>query len=664
MPNKTNYSKQTTKSNKRKSTTTSANRNRGVVVSRSSGPRFFSFSPKMTIAAFAVVFGIIGISTLLLTRAATPGSTWEDAGAHLPISYNIASLTGTVRYVAPGGNDTSGTGSASAPYATLAKAYSVAGSGDNIVVRGGTYRQGNVTITSAKPVKIIAYPGETPVFDGAAAVPATTGWVTEGSLKYRAYTPMPVTDGSGISFTTGQNLAGDGVGKYPDQAWVGTTQLRQVSAKGSVVAGKFYVDRTNNRIYLLATDVSKGSIEVANLRNFITVQAPGTTLEGLKITRYSNTASDYGVVKVTETADNFTARNVDISDTAFIAMLITGGSRVNKGATLKNVSVSTSNWMGVSASYTDNLTFDQVYLKGMNQWSEFTYSPQSGAIKTSRTRYTKVLNSQIRNNVSHGMWFDQSNYDVQVAGNVIADNSGTAVFFEISDKLTLANNYIRTKVAGARAVKLAGSSGLRLINNTIFGGVDPVGIYVDSRSIAGCANPAHAVCAGSYSSDRDTLRPYLPTITWIPRLDMMVNNVISYPTAAGYCTTTTDVCITQTNGSANVPLNTIIHKADSVSPQTIINGNVYANGTGNIINTAVGKFTTTSAFSAAMAKAPVSISGFEAAGLYGNTYVSTADGNPTSALAALHSSAAVVPTDAIVNQYVPAGTKHYGVTFR
>ena len=47
-----------------------------------------------------------------------------------------------------------------------------------------------------------------------------------------------VTDGSGISFTSGQNLAGDRVGKYADQVWIGGAQLRQVSTKAAVVAGE------------------------------------------------------------------------------------------------------------------------------------------------------------------------------------------------------------------------------------------------------------------------------------------------------------------------------------------------------------------------------------------------------------------------------------------
>lgn len=644
-----------------------------------------------------VLIGVIGATFVIASRAATPTGSIEaengtpgscatsvsdtsasnggaikfatcgsgapagTAGAVLPISYNLSSITGSVLYVSATGSDT-GSGDITSPFATLSKAISVAPAGGTIIVRGGTYREGGLTVS--KTVKIIAYPGETPVFDGAIA--ATSGWTASGTLSYHAYTPMPVTDGSGISFTTGQNQTAGAVGKYPDQAWVGGTQYQQVTSQAAVTAGTFYVDATNNRLFMYATDVSKGSVEISGQRVFMQITAPNVTLQGLKIIRYSNTASDYGVINVTGTASNDLMQDIYMSDSAFIAIqYMPSGSTLNQNSTIKDSTIVYSNWMGVGALATDNLTLDHDDISYMNQWGEFTASPQSGSLKTSRTWYTKVLNSKITNDQSQGLWFDQSNEDVEVANNIIDANTGSGLFFEISDNLYAVNNYIRT-TGGARAVKLAGSSGLHLVNNTIIGGADPVGVYVDSRSIAGCSDPSQALCAGSYGSDRDTYHTHLATMTWIPSIDMVVDNIIAYPTAAGYCSSITAFCITHVNGSATVDISTIIHHANATTgvPQTLFDGNVYANGTGNIVDSSqLGTYSTTAAFAAGMAGAPVNISGFEAQGLAGNSYIA-ADGTPTSVLAALHGSAAPVPTDTIVNRYLAAGTKHYGVTWQ
>lgn len=580
--------------------------------------------------------------------------TTSSAGATLPISYNLSSLTGNARYVATNGSDTSGNGTAAAPYATVAKAYSVATSGDSIVVRGGTYRQGGLNFAANKSVKLTAYPGEVPVFDGAQAL--SSGWVTEGAYKYHAYTPRPTSDAMGVTLSSGMNLTPDQLGKYPDQAWVGTTQLKQVAAKTSVTNSSFWVDTANRRIYVMAANADSGTLEASNIGRFAYIQASGMVIQGFKITRFSNTPTDYGVITVSSPADNVIISNIELSDTAFQGIFYGGGSDTISGATLSHDTISGTGWVAIGANYTDNLTLDGMRITNANPFGEFVNSPESGALKATAADGTRVLNSYIADNNSQGLWFDQSDYHTDVANNTILDNGGAGVFYEISDDLLLANNYIVSK--GGNAVKLAGSSGLKLVNNTIVGGPDALGVYTDSRSKPGCSVPGQPLCAGSYNSDRDNVRPHQATMDWIPRIDLMLDNIIAYPTAAGYCGASSGGCITLSNSGATVAAGTIIHKADSLRPQTQINGDVYANGVGRILSVGGTGYASTGAFSTAMAS-QTGISGLEANGLAGNNYVN-ADGTPTSSLSAVNAQAPATPTDTRINQYVPAGTHHYG----
>jgi hypothetical protein len=74
-------------------------------------------------------------------------------------------------YVATNGSDTTNSGtSITAPYATLAKAASSAGAGNLIYVRGGVYPTSTkISLTkinvAGQPIRIRAYPGESPVLD-------------------------------------------------------------------------------------------------------------------------------------------------------------------------------------------------------------------------------------------------------------------------------------------------------------------------------------------------------------------------------------------------------------------------------------------------------------------------------------------------------------------
>lgn len=80
-----------------------------------------------------------------------------------------APITTTGRYyVATTGSDANA-GTIGAPFATMAKAVSLAVAGDTILVRGGTYHQSvivNKNGNSSAYITLAAYPGETPLLDG------------------------------------------------------------------------------------------------------------------------------------------------------------------------------------------------------------------------------------------------------------------------------------------------------------------------------------------------------------------------------------------------------------------------------------------------------------------------------------------------------------------
>lgn len=642
--------------------------------------QFFSKNSNKRVLA-VVAFAVAGVLLLVSTRAATPGQNCnssgqgingykypicrENTGAQLPIKYDIKSLPADAKYISPAGND-SNSGTDGSPFRTLQKAISASKTDGTIVVKEGTYREGKLAIYGNKSLRIVAYPGHSPVFSG--SVPVATNWQAEGNLGYISYTPRPVTSGSGIDFAAGQNLNGDKVGMYPDQAWIGNTQLKQVNNKSELTNGRFWVDRTNNRMYLTATDSKKSNIEVSGDKGrFISIESPNSSLEGITVTRYSNGGNDYGVVLFQNSANGAGLKNVKVTDVAYMAVMFTGENNksapnpILKDNYAEQVTIEDAGWMGIVAHYTDNLLVSGSRVFNMNLFEEFTPSPQSGGIKANRTRYTKIINSDFSENKSYAIWFDMSNKDAEIANNILENNTASALFYEISDGLLLVNNYIKAQ-GGSQAVKTAGSSGLRIINNTIVGGKEPIGVYTDDRSRPGCADPSKPYCSGSWTKVRDEVRPYDPLIDFYPRVDLMVNNILAYPTAAGYCGKNTVVCFTIKNDTAVAPLETIIHKANASRgiPETKINNNVYVNDGSPLVVTPSGTYTKLSDFTAAMSASPVSISGIESNGKQGKEFVNS-DGTPTASLISAYGQAAAIPSNTSINQYIPSGTTHFGV---
>ena len=95
-----------------------------------------------------------------------------QAHSELPVTPIQLAISETHRqqiFVAPTGND-SNPGTFNAPYRTLQKAISVAGPGQKISLRGGTYANAEtipiaLSGTAAAPIQLWAYPGEKPVLD-------------------------------------------------------------------------------------------------------------------------------------------------------------------------------------------------------------------------------------------------------------------------------------------------------------------------------------------------------------------------------------------------------------------------------------------------------------------------------------------------------------------
>ena len=106
-------------------------------------------------------------ATPAATRAFTPTSAVSlTPTATLPTGTPVAGLAGY--FVATTGNDAN-PGTQSQPWRTIGKAARVAAAGDTVYVRGGVYAEQVIIAKSGtqdKPIRFLAYPGETPVIEG------------------------------------------------------------------------------------------------------------------------------------------------------------------------------------------------------------------------------------------------------------------------------------------------------------------------------------------------------------------------------------------------------------------------------------------------------------------------------------------------------------------
>ncbi|MEK7603358.1 MAG: right-handed parallel beta-helix repeat-containing protein [Patescibacteria group bacterium] len=172
----------------------------------------FSFNNRIPLLIFLGLFSLVGIASLLLTRAntfsvavepenaaitspaikitdqnASGGSLIQFGSQSLATDpYDLASTAGytlptgaNVKFVSPNGNDTAA-GNETAPFKTVTKAVASVTAGGTVVLRGGIHNSEPASVPKiSKQITIQAYPGEKPWIDGARQV---NGFVSDGTI--------------------------------------------------------------------------------------------------------------------------------------------------------------------------------------------------------------------------------------------------------------------------------------------------------------------------------------------------------------------------------------------------------------------------------------------------------------------------------------------------
>ncbi|MCW2913252.1 MAG: right-handed parallel beta-helix repeat-containing protein [Actinomycetia bacterium] len=374
----------------------------------------------------------------------------------VPIGKTSYPVPAGAHFVAPGGNDTAA-GSRSAPWRTLGHAVQTVSAGAVIVLRQGTYRE-SLEITR-KRLTIQPYPGEAVWFDGSRRV---TGWVRDGSAWRK--------DGWTTRFdNTDPTVGRDWVfqmadpkypmARWPDQVFVNGKELEQVADRASVRAGTFFVDYRNGQLYV-GSDPNGATVDATTLAEALYFHgADGSVVRGIGFRRYGTPIKRMGAVK--GYADDLLFENDVFADTALTGLSIRGSRiTVRRNAFLRN------GQLGLQGHKADKATIVGNVLDG-NNTAHFKIIPVAGGMKITTSRGLRVLDNDVEDNGSAGIWLDEACTQAVIARNVVRHNTGHGIQFEISDGALIVGNVV---VDNARyGIRILESSQVRVWNNTVSG---------------------------------------------------------------------------------------------------------------------------------------------------------------------------------------------------
>ena len=350
---------------------------------------------------------------VVLSSSHTVGWTPQTyvAGADAVGSAQYAVPGSNVIYLSTTGSDSNAGTSVGAPKATLASALTAVPTGGTIVIRGGTYHQGE--IETSKVCTIQPYPGEAVWFDGGSIFSPT--WT--GSGPWTA--PYTITYDRLMGKTSGQLAVWTGAAQrfVTDQVWLDDTKLSPVAdGTSSPGTGNFSVDQTADTL-TLGTNPSGKTVRIVDLKYFLATNA-AITVRGIGIRRYAQAMIEYRQAALMVKAGS-TIEQVTIQDCSVDALGMGGANITVRRCTLQDTGHS-----GVGGDGVNSMVFEQNVIRRCNR-NDYDPEPTTAGFKLGRTWYGCVIRHNYIEDIADaaGIWLDTAVSRAAIYGNTIIGTS-------------------------------------------------------------------------------------------------------------------------------------------------------------------------------------------------------------------------------------------------
>ncbi len=449
---------------------------------------------------FAHLIGCLFIATAgSLHLAAQP-----SGGPYGPVPqlYALPEVKGTVYFVAPGG-DASSEGVIPDRPTTLEKAVQKVSTGDAIVLRGGTYRTGNLVLNQG--ITLQPYLDEQPVLKGSRVADK---WEKLSDGMWRTSWPTLFPSQPAGWWRKEQNIAMTPLHRFnDDMVFVDGRFLQSAGSVEEVNEGTFYIDYSHSQVYI-GTDPSDKLVEITAFNSALVRTTGeshgkgsdriGPVIKGIVFTQYAYRALEIegtepeGLAQESEFGKEVVGtliENCEISFCSRVAAYLRGDNLV-----IRNCRVSDTSTEGIYIiSSSDVLLERNIFAR--NNIEQITGYYPAGVKIFNQTRRVVCRDNLITDHpYSNGIWYDVGNVDGQFIDNWVRNvgiNSGEVTyrsvwpsqngfFFEISKGAIVAGNLFENCDHG---ILVLNSSNVQIYQNTLVNSM--LCIARDERSAQG-----------------------------------------------------------------------------------------------------------------------------------------------------------------------------------
>ena len=249
--------------------------------------------------------------------------------------------------------------------------------------------------------------------------------------------------------------------------------------------------------------------------------ATDVTIDGCEITGYDPPAQK-GVINAILGSARWTVTNNEVHHNDGVGIQLKADDSVARGNYVHH-----QYQLGVAAEG-DNILFEGNEVAYNNYRVDYSWGWEAGGSKFWSTDGLIVRDNHFHNNHGPGIWADHDNIRGLVEGNLVEDNYGPGVFWEISYEAVIRNNDIRRNGWGQSSwlwgggIQIASSRGVEAYGNTLTGNYNGVSVsqqargsgdfgeylsrnvYVHDNVIVGCDTLNGVSCSDASGVVRDT----------------------------------------------------------------------------------------------------------------------------------------------------------------
>lgn len=383
-------------------------------------------------------------------------------------TYELPVVPGVTYYVSPDGNLSSDGLSPDSP-TTIEAAIVKVVSGDAIIMRGGTYRTGNLIFNQG--IVIQPYRDEKPVLKGTLVAQSWTKvsdtlWVTEWEHLFPAGPESWWNRQRNERFTPLHRFNNDAV-------FIDGRFLQSAGSIEEVSKETFYVDYGKKKIYIGA-DPEGRLVEITAFRkalyrppevvNGMAPDKKGPVIRGLEITQYPDTMVHIGgkVLAIDQHGRDIVGtlfEDCTFSNCFRIGVFSNGDSMV-----MRHCRVVNTNTEGVYVVASADILLEKNIFENNNieKWTGFYPS----AVKIFNQSHRAVVRDNLVKDHpnSNGVWWDVGNHNGVFINNIVRNVRQNGLFFEISDGAVFAFNLFEDC---DQAIYVLNSANVEIYNNTM-----------------------------------------------------------------------------------------------------------------------------------------------------------------------------------------------------